>query len=62
MEIANLRQVDPKRRDEVLAEFSQLLQAHEYITLGASTMPGKCLKQHLEEKLEIIGRLTASRR
>ena len=62
MEIANLRQVDPKRRDEVLAEFSQLLQAHEYITLGGINYARQVLEAALgEEKAhEIIGRLTAS--
>ena len=52
MEIANLRQVDPKRRDEVLAEFSQLLQAHEYITLGGINYARQVLEAALgEEKL-----------
>jgi flagellar motor switch protein FliG len=62
MEIANVRQVSPEIRDGVISEFSQLVQAQEYITLGGINYARQVLEAALGENKaqEIIGRLTAS--
>lgn len=62
MEIANVRQVSPEIRDGVIAEFAQLVQAQEYITLGGINYARQVLEVALGENKaqEIIGRLTAS--
>ncbi len=62
MEIANVRQVQPEVRDDVISEFGQLVQAQEYITLGGINYARQVLEVALGEgkAQEIIGRLTAS--
>lgn len=62
MEIANVRQVEPEVRDNVIAEFSQLVQAQEFITIGGINYARQVLEAALGEAKahEIIGRLTAS--
>lgn len=62
LQIASLRRVDPSVRDEVLAEFADMVSAREFIDQGGIDYARALLEQALgsEKASEIIERLTAS--
>lgn len=62
LEIANIREIDEKEREEALQEFSQMMRAREFISRGGVEYARDLLEKALgpEKALEIIERLTAN--
>ncbi|MGM0607717.1 MAG: flagellar motor switch protein FliG [Candidatus Muiribacteriota bacterium] len=62
MEIAKMQKVEPEVKDKVLDEFSQLLQASEFISQGGIDYAKELLEKTLgsEKAGEILGKLTAT--
>ena len=62
MEIANLQQVNKETKDEVIEEFYELMQAHDYISSGGISYAKEILQEAFsQEKAEnILERLSSS--
>ena len=61
-EIARLDAIEPGQRDHVLAEFQELMMAHEYISSGGIDYARELLEKSLgsQKAVDIINRLTSS--
>lgn len=62
LEIANLRRVEPKMKDDIISEFHDIAVAQEYIAQGGITYAKDVLEKALgqQKALDIINRLTAT--
>jgi flagellar motor switch protein FliG len=61
-EIARLETIEPDQKDAVLEEFSELMQANEFITTGGIDYARELLEKSLgsQKAVDIINRLTSS--
>lgn len=62
LQIASMRRVDPEIRQRVLSEFSEMMQAQEYVEQGGINYAKEVLEAALgkEKARQIIERLTAT--
>jgi flagellar motor switch protein FliG len=61
-EIARLETIDPGQKDEVLAEFQELMMANQFISMGGIDYARELLEKSLgsQKAIDIINRLTSS--